>query len=390
MRWIPILFFVGILVQNALIGRVPQAKYSPRIGAKDAELVEEFFYENTAEDKFSKAAREIYQENTSSEIKGVIKGNNSIVKSTKRIFIPAYPEAFNPSIIKHRDHYLLIFRYVPNPWTFWVSYIGILPLNKSFEPISNPVLLTTRGENDLTPSQSEDARIFSYNNKLYLIYNDSTQDICPGSWQKRDIYCVELIDEGRKFVLSKPIKLVHETNYQTVAWQKNWTPFEKDGNLYLIYTINPLEILSPDFNTGICHVISKTEKSITWNLGNLRGGTPAQLVEGEYLAFFHSMAHIASLASGFKNMYHYFMGAYTFSQDPPYEMTRMSTIPIDAEGFYTYSERDRRVIYPGGFVVENDQIYLAYGKDDHEVWIATLDFNALKKSLITVNDRQEK
>ncbi len=348
MRWIPILLLAGVLILNSLTGMSDQRT---EIGVTE---------------------------------------KNDIVKSTKRIFLPEFPESFNPSIIKYKDYYLLTFRYQPDPWTWWVSYIGILPLDQSFEPISSPVLISTRDNHDVTPSQSEDARIFSYNNKVYLIFNDNTHEIFTVG-QRRDMHCAELIEEGGKFVLSKPIKLIHETNYYTQSkGEKNWGPFEKNGNLYLIYSINPLEVLSPDFTTGICHVTSKTEKAITWNLGTLRGGTPAQLVEGEYLAFFHTRTYFSSQASGFRPMVHYVMGAYTFSQDPPYEMTKMSSVPIDAEGFYTFSNVNQRVIYPGGFVIDNDNIYLAYGKDDHEVWIATLDYNALKKSLIPVNDIQEK
>ena len=78
------------------------------------------------------------------------------------------------------------------------------------------------------------------------------------------------------------------------------------------------------------------------------------------------------------------MGAYTFSADPPFAITSYTKKPIVGEGFYTDSNYYKRVIFPGGFVVSDSVIYLAYGKDDSEIWIATIDKAALKKALMPV------
>jgi predicted GH43/DUF377 family glycosyl hydrolase len=42
------------------------------------------------------------------------------------------------------------------------------------------------------------------------------------------------------------------------------------------------------------------------------------------------------------------------------------------------------VVFPGGFAVVGSLIYVAYGKDDREIWIATIDKDALKRSLKTI------
>ena len=78
------------------------------------------------------------------------------------------------------------------------------------------------------------------------------------------------------------------------------------------------------------------------------------------------------------------MGAYTFSAEPPFQVKRISPKPIVAEGFYSCSNAEKRVIFPGGSIVSDDKIYVVYGKDDCEIWIATLDKNALMNSLIPV------
>lgn len=312
-------------------------------------------------------------------------GSGSIVTSTKRIYLSRYQGAYNPSIVKFNDGYLLTFRYLPNRiFQPWLSYIGVVLLNESFEPISNPELLDTRLIFKGTPSQSEDARIFAYNDKLYLIYNDNVDLVFPSMWDRRDMYIAELIYNGNQFYLSDPIKVFHETKYPYVLWQKNWSPFVWKGNLLLSYTLNPHEVITPNLTGGSCQYCFETMKSINWNFGSLRGGTPAQLFDGEYLAFFHSAIVTTSTCSDNREMWHYVMGAYTFASEPPFELTKISSIPIDAPGFYTYSSYEKRIIYPGGFVVSGPNLYLAYGKDDSEIWIATINLNALKESMIPI------
>ncbi len=311
-------------------------------------------------------------------------GEKKIVTSTKRIYIPSYPGAYNPSIVKFEDNYLLTFRYLPSrSFQPWLSHIGIILLDESFEPISDAELLNTRTRFKGIPSQSEDARIFSCNGKFYVIFNDNPDLMFPSIYDRRDMYIAELLFVDDQFLLSDPVKLVHGEKYPHVLWQKNWSPFEWNGMLLLSYMINPHEIICPDLENGYCQRCYETQKSIDWGFGSLRGGTPAQLIDGEYLAFFHSGIVTSSPSSDNRELWHYYMGAYTFSATPPFEMTKISSSPIDSPGFYTFSSYEKRVIYPGGFVAKGSKLYVAYGKDDSEIWIATIDLNELKKSMVS-------
>jgi predicted GH43/DUF377 family glycosyl hydrolase len=309
---------------------------------------------------------------------------NHIVLSKKRIYLENYPDAFNPSIIEFESNYILTFRYSPDPESqSWLSYIGIVLLNEEFNPISEPELLTTRYIHSKSASQSEDARIFSYRGRIFITYNDNI-DISPSRWcDKREIFIAELLYDKNHFYLSKPLKLVHEQKSYLLQ-QKNWMPFEWENKLLFTYTINPHEVLYPNLYSGGCYLSYNTSRNINWKFGPLRGGTPPILVDGEYLAFFHSGIKFASNCSSRVEVWHYFMGAYTFSADPPFQLTKISPKPIVGEGFYTWSNSEKRVIFPGGCVVSESKIHIAYGKDDCEVWIATLDKKALKESLIPI------
>jgi len=308
--------------------------------------------------------------------------DNEIVTSTFKIELDEFPLSYNPSIHEFGDDYILTFRYLPEPVKEpWISYIGLLLLDRSFERISDPVLLDARSPDSLIPPQAEDVRIFSYQGKLYLIYNDNPELKNPSARQRRDMYVAQLFYTNNIFTLAPPIKLVHPEKYAKHLWQKNWSPFVCDDTLYLSYSQTPHEVLMVDFESGICAPIYSTPTPTSWAWGTLRGGTPSLLVDGEYLGFFHSAKRMVSKVSNGMNMWHYFMGAYTFSANPPFNMTKMSTKPINKKSFYMKSDEPKRVIYPGGFVISKGTIYLAYGKDDHEVWIAVIDKDALINSL---------
>jgi predicted GH43/DUF377 family glycosyl hydrolase len=308
--------------------------------------------------------------------------SKGIVISNIKLEFPEYPRAFNPSIIKFQDGYLLSFRYLPKRDTEnWVSYIGLVRLDSNLKPISKPQLLNTRNSSCKIPSQAEDARLYRYKNKIYLTYNDSDEVISPHSKQRRDIFVCEVVYEKNNFAALHPIKLIHKTKYNEQFWQKNWVPFEYGDQLFFTYSINPHEILYPNMATGECHLAFETRVPINWNYGTLRGSTPPLMDENEYLAFFHSGICTRSEGTGWQEKWHYFMGAYQFSASPPFQMTKISPFPIFDPHFYDNPPTEKAVIFPGGFVISGNNIYVAYGKHDEEIWIAHLDKTRLKESL---------
>lgn len=318
---------------------------------------------------------------------------SDIVTVTTQIELKDYPDAFNPSIINFNDGFLLSFRHCPDRDNYsQISYIGVVLLDENLKPISEPQLLNTRGINDHRLSQSEDARIFAYRDRLFLIFNDNVEiGYNPSAPGRRDMYIAELFCSDNKFSVSSSLKLVHEEKYDTQLWQKNWVPFEYNNRLFLTYTISPHEVLTPNFLNGSCYTVHMTNPHISWDWGLLRGSTPPVLVDGEYLAFLHS---VTKKTTDWVNYFQYFIGAYTFSAEPPFKLTRISPYPIGVEEFYSPSHTPsfkvptnykKKVVFPGGMAVSGSNLYVAYGKDDSEIWIATIDKAALMKSLVKVD-----
>lgn len=167
-------------------------------------------------------------------------------------------------------------------------------------------------------------------------------------------------------------------------------PFDYRGNLLLAYSIQNHRILLPYLDgSNACSLYASTYSDLSWKWGELRGGTPAIRVGNEYLAFFHSSIQIATVHSDGQIMPHYFIGAYTFQKDPPFALTRISPKPIIGAGFYhgeiyTPYWHPVRVVFPCGFVYDDTYIWMSYGRQDHEIWIAKIDKAGLYNSLVSI------
>jgi hypothetical protein len=118
-----------------------------------------------------------------------------------------------------------------------------------------------------------------------------------------------------------------------------------------------------------------------------RGGTPAILIDGEYLSFFHSSFEDE------KGIIWYIMGAYTFASVPPFQMTRISPCPFLFKGIYSTPHGEIanpkiRSIYPAGLIYERrdgrDVIAVSCGENDSAIKIISMDKQALFSSLQTI------
>lgn len=319
---------------------------------------------------------------THSEWKTMEKASAGVVSTVKKLEIPNFPKAFNPSILKVDEGYLLSFRYLPDAKRLWYSQLGLVLLDKNFTLISDVVILNTRVKENRTISQSEDARLFTFNGRIFVIYNDSVEVKNPTIQEHRDMFIAEIKKTPTSYALTQAKKLKHAEKYAKVKWQKNWVPFTYENKLLITYSINAHEVVEPNLNTGICERVHETNwVKFPWKWGPARGSTPPLLIDGEYFAFLHSGIELISPVTSGNKCWHYFMGAYTFSKDPPFNLTKISPCPILGPGFYHDSKAPKRVMFPGGCVVEGNKIHVACGKDDCEIWIVTFNKEKLFQTM---------
>jgi predicted GH43/DUF377 family glycosyl hydrolase len=316
----------------------------------------------------------------------------NFVLGTKQIKLSQYPEAFNPSIVRWNGSYLMSFRII-DPDNIVISRIGLVWLDEQFLPRGEPQILETRKKNSKLVPKSEDARLCTVDNRLYIIYNDN-EDQNSNDGGIRRMYFSELYFDGESFELVDIQQLDNFDFENKKISEKNWVPFEYNGTLLFAYSLMPHCILWPLEGSGRCQTVETTTSVFDWEWGVLRGGTQAVLVDNEYLGFFHSCNKLASVQSQGKEIYFYYMGAYTYKATPPFFITRMSPEPIvhtsfyNGKGYCNGSHLEKKVIFPGGFVVQKDFIWVIYGRDDVEIWIAKLDKTKLYQSLIPVSSKQ--
>jgi hypothetical protein len=212
---------------------------------------------------------------------------------------------FNTSLIEWKDGYLMAFR---NGWRG--SEIYVVPLDGELREIGPAVKL------NLTHSEAnygrEDPRLFYFRGKIHVAYIG----VVGGSLIRHtSVLYARLSDSLR-------VEQVYCPHYpQRNLWEKNWSFFEHDGQLYAIYSIAPHRILSIDGErTKLAY---ETPTVAPWNPGTeMRGGASPVKVGDEFYHFFHSR-----VASG--NHRVYITGLYTFDAEPPFRVRRMIPDPID-------------------------------------------------------------
>ncbi|MCB1113286.1 MAG: hypothetical protein KDK62_00840 [Chlamydiia bacterium] len=297
----------------------------------------------------------------------------------KRIFeitIPGFEGAYNASIMDDNEGYLLAFRHdtfklpIGKHKADFKQWIGLVELNAAFEPVSEAKICLG--------DRTYDPRLLSIGGKIYLIYA-SPDPLDSHSMLSSHLNLAEIVRQDSDFYVASSVPL--SIPFQN-HWEKNWVLFDFKGVLHLEYTIDPQVVALPDHTNGICEPVSSFQQKINWPYGIIRGGTPAIEVDGEYLGFFHS-----SKKDSKTRKYTYYVGAYTFSKTPPFKLTRISKKPFQSPQFYTAKKNGltrSQVLFPCGFAVKNNDIFVSYGENDAAIKIMVLDKAKLLKSLIPV------
>lgn len=304
--------------------------------------------------------------------------SKACIVSSRQIKIPDYPNAYNPSLIPYKDGYLLSFRYISrcpekfkNSFHKDVSFIGVARLDKNFKVSKKTVqLLNIVSYSSNFSLSAEDARLLGVGDRIFIFFNDLPLLQTPG---KVAMYFGELIEERGRFVFKEPAKPLNYIRANQV--EKNWSPFSVGDRLYVIYSDQPRVVLEVDANTGYCHEVTRKDLNWNWHLGEIRGGTPAYLINDTFLTFFHS-SFPAKTSKGRA----YVMGAYTFDKTPPFSVRTMTPQPLGDLTDYTH-ENSSKVVFPGGMVVQDNLVHVAWGKADKRILITTFDKEKLLASM---------
>lgn len=305
--------------------------------------------------------------------------NEGIILEVKNVPIRNVASPYNAALTKdENENYLLIFRYdITKKGSPKHNYIAAVELDEKLEQKNNFKDIDTLSD------FSNDPRVFKSGSQFFLVYNDT-----PSSDSQDRIMKIAEFNTS-----NYQLKDIRNLDRNIKKKEKNWTPFsyrnDSTEEIYFIYTIDPYDVLKLENqreNPLKEMNFDSKELEISWPWGPPRGGTHAELVDGEYLTFFHS----SFTDRGGKRWY--VMGALTFEANPPFRVTAASPYPLLFKDIYCSphskgSSTRLRCIFPSGFVLSegNDKILVSCGENDSTVKIITFDKKALLKSLIKVS-----
>lgn len=220
----------------------------------------------------------------------------------------------------------------------------------------------TQGLGDIYANGVEDPRIFTFREEEWVIGNSlglSTQ-----KYPCINTMCLfKVLDPINSFKLLLPPS--HVNNKQR---QKNWSPFEHNGELYCEYSIQPHIIIKVDIKSGLTTEIYKTGENcqeITSD-NSLKGGTPPIIINNSNSfpnlpdKFYLSIGHTRN----FGQYLHFF---YAFEINPPFSILQISDL-FKLDG-------SERIQFASGISAEENMIYVSYGVDDCSNKISRFNFD---------------
>ena len=312
-------------------------------------------------------------------------------KSTGDLIHEAY---LNGSICKYRDMYLFAYRTDQRPWCTQPR-IHIVQVDETLIPISNNITLTVATNkqawrvdytgqcNADSGQRAEDPRLVVVGDDLFIFWTDGFK-LYYGQ--------LDLVIDNNNKVVDASIRQVYTPKPPYVeellmdpkydGREKNWTPFDRDGQLWIIYCFEPF-ICCRLRDGVITETVRHDDVFLNWKHGFVKGGTPAILwKDNEYITIFHSSIRDKT------GINYYYAGALTFDQET-LKPTQVSRYPIIAP--YPDSDCKRPntsyVIFPCGLLMQDDLLLISYGYNDHTVKVHASSRKAIDYNLGEVSDR---
>lgn len=311
-----------------------------------------------------------------------------------------YVNMFNPSISRWKGRYIMAYRNNTDISFCWLRFIEdkTHPDTFQFEPIYGDNFLSLRGPEGNHPwnaTLSGDA--FREDPRLLVRRKGHTMSLTfirlRAAW---DIAQIALVD------IHVPAE-EHKMQFSATTWlrrdgkQKNWMPLEYRDEQYWIVSVNPLYVAKLAATTvgeltldGKLDYIVQNDQEVAlpWKpeFGlPIRGGTPAILVKGLYLAFFHTLSSF-NIQFGMQT---YFMGAITFCNDASFRVHSMSPYPILQDNLYQgawHNVHRDYVVFPAGLAVDDleQYVYMSFGYQDGRGFVSKFDVQELLGSLEVV------
>lgn len=281
----------------------------------------------------------------------------------ERLTLPTPSPSFNPAILDYNGRRIVAWRYREYTSKLWIGELTPDYSVINAKRLRVPCIKWYRKES------YEDPRFFVYDNSLWVAYTHA--------WQYRRKYVrsaqvIARLDDKlnvvERYIYNTPTSLPYQN------MEKNWQFFVQGSDLYAVYAITPNHIVL-SINKEKAEVAANTPSGIEWPYGEIRGGTPPILIDGVWHTLFHS-----SVLEADTGRLMYYAGLYTFKNELPFTITRVSASPC-MTGNPEHGHYHKHVVFPCGIIPEGDQWLVSYGSNDEECRLTYLVYKELVKGL---------
>lgn len=131
----------------------------------------------------------------------------------------------------------------------------------------------------------EDCRLFEWNKELW--FTCTTVDTNPCGRHQISLCKLSNKASDEQIAVEKLLPMQGPDCYRV---EKNWLPFVKSGQLYLIYQYAPFTIYKPHLETGECQVVFEYESS--YDFSRFRGSAPPIEFDDGYLLLVHEVGFL--------------------------------------------------------------------------------------------------
>jgi len=304
---------------------------------------------------------------------------------------------FNGSICEYKGHLLFAYRMEclqstkDVRWFNWIS-LGLNELNKNtFEPslrfrcqiklnvASKKLPDALQGQqrvNVLNGDHLEDPRLFTLNNgkELWLCFTNGYE-----------IGFAQLIVDFKENKVKPRVQFICESpgekSMDKDRREKNWTAFDRNGELWIHYQFSPQHIIYQlDKKTGAVLQTIKHDTPTFATIkekqlfGSIRGGTPAIPLNNKYdVTMFHGNKKYFG-----SNYYYYTAGLLLFERTSG-KIVHCSDVIIRPSAFPNLVPRPSQsaVVFPAGLTNDGTYLSCSYGVNDYDTFIIKIKIDEI-------------
>lgn len=321
-----------------------------------------------------------------------IPSSASLFHKPDGVYFPLKKRIWNPTVMDISGKKIMLFRNTETGIFFSlkgaeykraIGEIHAVYLDEKLNPISKEIQVTCSKEDGSLFEQPQDPRLFQYEGKIFCLLVDKITKV---SDPHDELYLTELTCTDQLVSLRSGKRLIHPNPARKS--ERNWMPFTQGGNLYAIYSTSPYEVLKIDPLTKETKVVKKDSLSLQWQYGFMSGSTLPIELNGKNLTFFHSFSTTLPKFFKRKPKSHYFFGAYTFENKPPFSISAYTPLPIYDKKLYNVRTNPDRIVFPTCIVQEFGTLKLLAGVNDRKIAIITIDQKTLESAMETYEKRR--